>query len=189
MTVELIDTPIVLNLASKPDVRTQIGKSTIPNRGSGVATNANQSEYVPRFLAAQTQIVTLSDETPSQQVLSILRTPETTYQDYTVVEIDATAFKRGRLYSLSISGSGSAGGRGARSFCLTVMPNLLRTGCLKLYSLQPRALSPVNRGKLTHRFDKGGRFLSWVLPVNAFSGKGKVNSFLAKIAIDTETDN
>ena len=78
MTVELIDTPIVLNLASKPDVRNQLGKSIIPNRGSGFATNANQSEYVPRFLTAQTQIVTLNDETPSQQVLSILRTPETT---------------------------------------------------------------------------------------------------------------
>ena len=43
-------------------------------------------------------------------------------------------------------------------------------------------------GKLTHRFDKGRRFKLGATG-NAFSGKGKVNSFLAKIAIDTETDD
>ena len=111
MTVELIDTPIVLNLASKPDVRTQIGKSTIPNRGSGFTTSTNPSEYVPRFLTAQTQIVTLNDAEPSRDVLSIFRTPDAEYQDYTVVEIDATAFKDGGVLTVELwIGSAEAAG-------------------------------------------------------------------------------
>ena len=34
MTVELIDAPVVLNIASKPDVRTQIGSTNTPNKSS-----------------------------------------------------------------------------------------------------------------------------------------------------------
>ncbi|MCY3742393.1 MAG: sigma-70 family RNA polymerase sigma factor [Candidatus Poribacteria bacterium] len=34
MTVELIETPIVLNIASKPDIRTQIGSTNTPNKSS-----------------------------------------------------------------------------------------------------------------------------------------------------------
>ncbi|MDE0399855.1 MAG: sigma-70 family RNA polymerase sigma factor [Candidatus Poribacteria bacterium] len=34
MTVELIEAPIVLNIASKPDVRTQIGSTNTPNKSS-----------------------------------------------------------------------------------------------------------------------------------------------------------
>ena len=34
MTVELIETPLVLNLTSKPDVRTQIGSTNTPNKSS-----------------------------------------------------------------------------------------------------------------------------------------------------------
>ena len=131
MTVELIDTPIVLNLASKPDVRTQIGKSTIPNRGSGFTPSTNPSEYVPRFLTAQTQIVTLNDAEPSRDVLSIFRTPDAEYQDYTVVEIDATAFKM-VVSSLLSSGSGAQRLRVLLS-CLQATANSPRTGCPKLY--------------------------------------------------------
>ena len=131
MTVELIDTPIVLNLASKPDVRTQIGKSTIPNRGSGFTTSTNPSEYVPRFLTAQTQIVTLNDAEPSRDVLSIFRTPDAEYQDYTVVEIDATAFKDGGVLTVELwIGSAEAAG----AFILFASDSELATdGMPKLY--------------------------------------------------------
>ena len=186
MTVELIDTPIVLNLASKPDVRNQLGKSTIPNRGSGLATNANQAEYVPRFLTAQTKKITLNDEMPSQQVLSVLRTPETTYQDYTVVEIDATAFKGGGVLTVDLW-IGSAGAAGA--FILFDSDTELATeGMPEVILTAASGIVPGKSGKLTHRFNKGGRFKLGATG-NAFSGKGKVNSFLAKIAIDTETDD
>ena len=186
MTVELIDTPIVLNLTSKPDVRTQIGKSTIPNRGSGFTPSMNQSEYVPRFLSAQAKKITLNDENPSQNVLSVLRTPEAEYQDYTVVEIDATAFKDGGVLTVDLwIGSAAAAGAfilfdGDIEVATDRMPEVILTAA--------SGIVPGKSGKLTHRFDKGGRFKLGATG-NAFSGKGKVNSFLATISIDTKTDD
>jgi RNA polymerase sigma factor (sigma-70 family) len=186
MTVELIDTPIVLNLTSKPDVRTQIGKSTIPNSGSGFTASMNQSEYVPRFLSAQAKKITLNDENPSQNVLSVLRTPEAEYQDYTVVEIDATAFKDGGVLTVDLW-IGSAAAAGA--FILFDSNTELATDRMPEVILTAASgIVPGKSGKLTHRFDKGGRFKLGATG-NAFSGKGKVNSFLAKISINTKTDD
>ena len=186
MTVELVDTPIVLNLASKPDVRNQLGKSPIPNKGKGFDTSPETSEYVPRFLAAQTKKVILNDEKPSQQVLSVFQTPEATYQDYTVVEIDTTAFKNGGEITIDLW-MGSAGAAGA--FILFNSDTELTTdGMPEVILTAASGISPGKSGKLTHRFEKGGRFKLGATG-NAFSGKGKANSFLAKISIDAETDD
>ena len=181
MTIELIDTPIVLNLASKPDVRTQIGKSTIPNNGRGATTSTHLSEYTPRFLTAQTQIVKLTDAEPSRDILSIFRTPDAEYQDYTVVEIDATAFKDGGVLSVELW-IGSAEAAGAfilfdsdTELATDGMPEVIRTAA--------SGIIPGKSGKLTYHFAEGGRF-KLAATGNAFSGIGKVNSFLAKISID-----
>lgn len=182
MTVELIDTPIILNLTSKPDVRTQIGKSTIPNKGSGFTPSTNPSEYVPRFLTAQTQIVTLNDAEPTRDVLSIFRTPDAEYQDYTVVEIDATAFKEGGVLTVELwMGSAEAAG----AFILFESDSeLAADGMPKVILTAASGIVPGKSGRLTHRFDKGGRFKLGATG-NAFSGKGKANSFLATISIDS----
>ena len=184
MTVELIDTPIVLNLTSKPDVRTQIGKSTIPNRGSGFTASTNQSEYTPRFLTAQTQIVTLNDAEPTRDVLSIFQTPDAKHQDYTVVEIDATAFKDGGILTVELwMGSAEAAG----AFILFESDSeLAADGMPKVILTAASGIVPGKSGRLTYRFDKGTRFKLGATG-NAFSGKGKVNSFLAKISINPQT--
>ena len=181
MTVELIDTPIVLNLASKPDVRAQIGKSTIPNRGSGFTPSMNQSEYMPRFLTAQTRIVTLNDAEPSRDILSVFRTPDAEYQDYTIVEIDATAFKDGGVLTVELwIGSAEAAG----AFILFENDSeLAADGMPKVILTAASGIVPGKSGRLTYRFDKGGRFKLGATG-NSFSGKSKVNSFLATISID-----
>ena len=181
MTVELIDTPIVLNLTSKPDVRTQIGESTIPNKGSGVTTSTHLSEYTPRFLTAQTQIVTLTDAEPSRDILSIFRTPDAEYQDYTVVEIDATAFKDGGILTVDLwIGSAEAAG----AFLLFDSDTELATdGMPEVILTAASGIVPGKSGKLTYRFDEGTRFKLGATG-NSFSGIGKANSFLAKISID-----
>lgn len=186
MTVELVDAPIILNLASKPDVRTQLGKSTLPNRGSGFTTSTNQSEYVPRFLAAQTKKVILNNENPSQQVLSIFRTPEANYQDYTVVEIDTIAFKNGGMITIDLwIGRAEAAG----AFILFASDSELSTeGMPKTIFTSASGIAPGKSGRITYHFDKGTHF-KLAATGNAFSGKGRVNSFLATISIDTETDN
>ena len=55
MTVELIEAPVVLNLESKPDVRTQLGNATTPGKGS--ASNRQPDEVSALVTDAQ------SDET------------------------------------------------------------------------------------------------------------------------------
>ncbi|MYC77533.1 RNA polymerase sigma factor [Candidatus Poribacteria bacterium] len=181
MTVELIDTPTVLDIASKPDVRTQIGKSMTPSKGDGFAPNADQTEYVPRLLSTQAKHVILSDEEPLQEVLSIFRTPTTDYQDYTVVEIDATAFKDGGLLMIDLwIGSAEAAG----AFILFASDSEHPTGGIpEVILTSASGIVPGKSGRITHRFDKGTHFKLGATG-NSFSGKGKVNSFLAKISID-----
>ena len=181
MTVELIDSPIVLDLASKPDVRMQLGKSTTRNRSRGFTTSVDQSEYVPRFLSAQAKKVVLSDEVPSQQVLSIFRTPAAGTQDYTVVDIDATVFKEGGVITIDLwIGSGEASG----AFILfTSDSERSADGMPEVVLTSASGIIPGKGGRITHRFDEGTHFKLGATG-NSFSGEGKVNSFLATISID-----
>ena len=181
MTVELIDTPIALNLTSKPDVRTQFGRTTVPSRGKGLEPNATQSEYVHRFLHAQAKNIVLNDEKPSQEILSVLQTPVAGYQDYTVVKIDATSFKNGGTLSIDIRvGSAEAFGR----FVLFASNNELSTeGLPKTILASASGIRPGKAGRVTYRFEEGMIFKLGATG-NTFSGKGKVNSFLATISID-----
>lgn len=181
MTVELIDTPIALDLASKPDVRTQVGKSIEPSKGDGFAPNADPSEYIPRFLPTQTKKVVLSETEPSQQVLGVFRTPTAGYQDYSVVEIDTTAFKDGGTLTIDLW---IGGAEGAGAFILFTNDIELSTdGMPKVVLTAASGIIPGKGGRITHRFDEGARFKLGATG-NSFSGEGKVNSFLATISID-----
>ena len=181
MTIELIDTSIVLNLASKPDMRTQTGKSMTPSKGNGFTPNTDQPEYVPKFLFAQAKKVVLSDEEPSQQVLSVFRTPTAGTQDYSVVDIDATAFKDGGMLTIDLwIGSAEAAG----AFILFASDSKHPTDSMpEVILTSASGIVPGKSGRITHRFDKGTRFKLGATG-NSFSGTGKVNSFLAKISID-----
>lgn len=183
MTVELIDAPIVLNLASKPDVRTQSGRSAVRSKGNGIAPNAARPQYVARFLPAQAKNVVLNAEAPSQDVLSILRTPTAGYQDYTVVEIDTTVLKDGGLLTIDLwIGSAEAAG----AFILFASDSERSTyGMPKAVLASTSGISPGKSGRITHRFDRGTVFKLGATG-NSFSGKGKVNSFFAKISIEAE---
>lgn len=181
MIVELIDTPIALDFASKPDVRTQVGKSATPSRGDGFAPNADPSEYTPRFLPTQTKKVVLSETEPSQQVLGVFRTPTAGYQDYSVVEIDTTAFKEGGTLTIDLW---IGGAEGAGAFILFTNDNELSTdGMPKVVLTSASGIIPGKGGRITHRFEEGTRFKLGATG-NSFSGEGKVNSFLATISID-----
>ena len=181
MTVELIGAPIVLNLASKPNVRTQTGKSITPSKGDGLTPNVDPSEYMPRFLSKQAKRVVLNDEEPSQEVLNIFHTPATGYQDYTVIEIDATAFKDGGTLTIDLwIGSAEAAG----AFILFASDSEHPTdGMPEIILTSASGIVPGKSGRITHRFDKGTHFKLGATG-NSFSGDGKVNSFLARISID-----
>ncbi|MDE0401341.1 MAG: sigma-70 family RNA polymerase sigma factor [Candidatus Poribacteria bacterium] len=65
MTVEIVEAPVVLNLESKPDVRTQLGNAAAPSKNDGFSQQLGQPEYTTRFAAAQvdqTEEPTATDE-------------------------------------------------------------------------------------------------------------------------------
>ncbi len=183
MTVEIIDAPIVLDTTSKPNVRTQQGKSMVPSKGDSLTLNATQPEYVTRFLSAQAKNIVLNDDKPSQDVLSIFRTPTAGYQDYTVVEIDATAFRDGGTLTIDIQ-VGSAEAAGA--FVLFENENELSIGEMPKTILTAASGIPGGKtGRIAYRFEQGTTFLLGSTG-KSFSGKGKVNSFLSRISIEPE---
>ena len=184
MTVELIDTPIALNLTSKPDVRTQFGRSTAPSRGKGAEPDAAQREYIVRFLDTQAKNVILNAEKPSQEILSVFRTPTAGSQDYNVFEIDTTAFKNGGTLTVNIwIGSAEASG----AFILFAKDGEFSTdGMPKTVLASASGIRRGKTGRITHRFEEGAVFKMGVTG-NAFSGEGKVNSFLARISIDAKS--
>ena len=53
MTVEIVETPVVLNLESKPDSRTQLGNAAAPSKNNGFSQQLDQPEYTTLFAAAQ----------------------------------------------------------------------------------------------------------------------------------------
>ena len=180
MTVELINAPIALNLTSKPDVRTQFGRSAVPSRGKGLEPDAAQSEYVVRFLHAQAKPVVLNDEKSLQEILSVFQTPTEGYQDYNVFEIDTTAFKNGGTLTVNIwIGSDEASG----AFILFANNSEFSTdGMPKTILASASGVPRGKSGKITYRFE-ASTILKLGATGSAFSGEGKVNSFLARISI------
>ncbi len=124
--------------------------------------------------------VILTREKPQQEVLSIFRTPESGYQDYTVVEIDTTAFKGGGMLTIDIL-VGSAESKG--SFDLYDGDTELPTQGMPRGALTSAwDVPPGKRGTIKYRFDRGKVFKlgatgSW------FSKEGNINAFLATISV------
>ena len=125
--------------------------------------------------------VVLTREHPAQEVLSIFRAPGQGLQDYTVVEIDTTAFKDGGVLTITIS-VGDA--ESAGSFDLYDGETELPTEGPPRDALTSAWDVPANtQGKIEYPFEKGKVFKlgatgSWL------SEKGKVNGFLAEFSVE-----
>ena len=129
--------------------------------------------------------VILTSERPKQEVLNIFRTPKSGYQDYTVIEIDTTAFKGEGLLTIDIS-VGSADPKG--SFDLYDGDTELPTRGTP-YSALASAwdILPGKKGTIKYRFDRGKVFKlggtgSW------FSEEGSINAFLAEISVESDQE-
>ncbi|MDE0018315.1 MAG: hypothetical protein OXU51_19190 [Candidatus Poribacteria bacterium] len=123
----------------------------------------------------------LNREQTEQEVLDILRTPRYGYQDYTVVEIDATAFEEGGTLIINIRmGTAKPGG----SFDLYESDTELPTKGYPDDALASAWDIPSGQiGRIRHHFDEGKVFKlgatgTW------FNEKGSVNAFQAKISVE-----
>ena len=154
---------------------------------AGKQPGLGEDTSVPEPLNSETVLsslkVVLNDVRTSQEVLNIFRTPEPGFQDYTVVEIDTTAFKNGGTLSIDIS-VGNAEPMG--SFDLYDGKTELPTeGMPKGALASAWDIRPGRKGKIEYHFDRGQAFKlgatgSW------FSEEGSINAFFLKISIAPE---
>ena len=127
--------------------------------------------------------VILTNEKPNREVLNIFRTPKSGYQDYTVIEIDTTAFKSGGVLIIDIL-VGSTEPEG--SFDLYDGDTELPTQGMPRGALTSAwDVPPGKRARIKYRFNQGKVFKlgatgSW------FSKEGSLNAFLATISVEAE---
>ena len=138
---------------------------------------ALESDHV----ASNTLKVVLTDAAPEQEILSTFRTPELGYQDYTVIEIDATAFKNGGRLTIALR-VGDAGAAG--SFDLYPGDGELPTKGMPEGALTSAWDIPPNENGIIEHYFAGGQVFKLGATGNWFSEKGSVNAFMAKISVE-----
>ena len=120
--------------------------------------------------------VVLTREHSEKEILSVFRTSETDSRNYTVIEIDATAFKEGGVLTIDVwVGESEVSG----SFDLFAEDTTELAPDNALASV--RDIPTNQREVVEHPFDRGQVFKLGAIG-NA-SEKGKINGFLAKISV------
>lgn len=129
--------------------------------------------------------VVLNDVRTSQEILNIFRTPEAGFQDYTVVEIDATAFENGGMLTIDISvGHAKASG----SFDLFDGESELPTKGVPEKALASAwGIPPGGTEKITYSFDRGEPFRLGATG-DWFSKKGSTNAFFVIISVEPASE-
>ena len=121
--------------------------------------------------------VVLTGEHSEKEVLSVFRTPETEAQGYTIIEIDATAFKNGAVLIIDVwVGESEVSG----SFDLFAADT---TDLLPDNALVSAKDIPTNQRKvIKYPFDQSRVFKLGV--IGTPNETGKINGFLAKISVE-----
>ena len=120
--------------------------------------------------------IVLTDEHSEQEILSVFRTSETDAQGYTLIEIDATAFKNGGVLMIDIwVGESEVSG----SFDLFAGDTTALTPDNALTSA--RDIPTNQREVIKYPFNQGQVFKLGA--IGSPSEKGKINGFLAKISV------
>ncbi len=121
--------------------------------------------------------VTLTDEHSEQEVLSVFRTSETDAQNYTIVEIDATAFTNGGVLVIDVwVGEAEVSG----SFELFAGDDTELVSGNALASVKD---IPTNQREVVeYPFGQGQVFKLGA--IGNSSENGKINGFLAKISVE-----
>ena len=125
--------------------------------------------------------VVLNAEKSEQEVLLNFRAPGRDYQDYTVVNIDTTAFESGGVLTVDIRvGNADASG----SFDLFDRDTELPTeGIPDAALVSAWGIKPGKSGTISHRFEQGTVFKLGATG-DWFSKKGSINVFVAKISVE-----
>lgn len=124
--------------------------------------------------------VVLNDEKSEQEVLLNFRAPGRGYQDYTIIDIDTTAFEGGGVLIVDIRvGNAKASG----SFDLFDSHTELPTEGIPEALVSAWGIKPDNSGIIRHRFE-GGTVFKLGATGDWFSKKGNINAFQARISVE-----
>lgn len=143
--------------------------------------------------------IVLTCACPSSEIMDTFQTPTVPHQDYTVVEIDTTAFEDGGTLTLDIEvGRGKAAGAfylfdSDKDLPTEKAPEGVPTsvwegqvGEVYLEALGVLAIEwyigPEETGKITYPFDKGKLFRLCATG-SPYSAKGSRNAFSVKISV------
>ncbi len=121
--------------------------------------------------------VVLTREHSEKEILSVFRTPETDTQGYTVIEIDAAAFKEGGVLTIDVW-VGEAEVSGSFDLFAADTTELVPDNALA----SAKDILTNQREVIKYPFDWGGVFKLGAIG-NA-SENGKINGFLAKISVE-----
>lgn len=156
-------------------------KDALDGKLPGLAEETPQNSDVLPIVGLN---LVLTLQKSEQESLSIFRTPESGLQDYTVIEIDTTAFKDGGVLIIDIL-VGSAEPMG--SFDLYDNETELPSEGIPHDALASAwDVRPGERGRIEYRFEQGQVFKlggtgSW------FSEEGSVNAFFATISVTSRS--
>ena len=126
----------------------------------------------------------LTADVHEQQIISVFRTPETAPQNYTIVEIDAIAFKDGGVLNIEIQvGEAEVSGT-FYLFAGDTQPPAKLVPDNALASV--RQISTDERETITFPFERGQVFR--LAATGNHSQKGKVNGFLATISVEPASE-
>ncbi len=151
----------------------------------GLVEDTSPAEILNSDPVLGTMYVVLNNTHSSQEVLGVFRTPESGYQDYTVVNIDATAFENGGTLTIDISvGHAEAAG----SFDLFDGDTELPTrGTPEEALASAWGVQPGETQKITYVFERG-QFFQLGATGDWFSKKGNINAFRANISVESEVE-
>ena len=160
-------------------------QESLAGKQPGLGEDASEPEPLNSETVLNSLKVVLNDVRTSQEVLNIFRTPEPGYQDYTVVEIDATAFEGGGMLTIDISvGHAEVAG----SFDLFAGDSKLPTeGVPKNALASAWGIPPSGTERIMYIFERGQSFRLGVTG-DWFSKSGSTNAFLATISVETEIE-
>ena len=137
-------------------------------------------ENIPEMPLSELSLV-LDKAQPSHEILNAFRAPGSGYQDYTVVNIDTTAFEDSgtliidiRVGAADISGSFDLFDGGAE---------LPTEGYPDTALNSAWGIGPGEAGKIRHRFARGSVFKLGATG-DWYGEKGRINAFRAKISVE-----
>ena len=158
--------------------KARISVAEYPQVASRKEEDPESDENIPEIPLSTLRLI-LDKAQPSQEILDAFRAPGTGYQDYTVINIDTTAFEGSGtlIIDIRVGGADISG-----SFDLFEGDTELPTEGYPDALTSAWGIGPNQTGKIRHRFGQGKVFKLGATG-DWYGEKGRINAFKARISV------